>query len=117
MVCLSDDGMTILKCALAFNLEGCDEKDSQMARCREADSAMLLEREKQVYKHLGQYEGILTSVGISAIGLEFRFMKNGEPAALPRRCERANPALDEAIVGRERHREYQFYPCKRRAPR
>lgn len=76
-VCLSDDGKTVLKFALAFNLDGCDDEVSHIARCKEADSSMLLEREKAVYKHLGEHEGILTCLDISSTGLRFPFIKNG----------------------------------------
>ncbi|KAH8731033.1 kinase-like domain-containing protein [Phaeosphaeriaceae sp. PMI808] len=76
-VCLSNDGKTVLKFALAFDLSGCDNEVSRIARCEEVDSSMLLEREKEVYRHLGEHEEILRCLDISAIGLQFPFMKNG----------------------------------------
>ena len=37
---------------------------------------MLLKREKAVYKHLGEYKGILIYLNISSTGLQFPFIKN-----------------------------------------
>ena len=76
-VCLSDDGKTVLKFALAFNLNKCNNKVLYIARCKEADSLILLKREKTVYKYLGKYKGILTCLNISSTGLRFPFIKKG----------------------------------------
>ncbi|XTI94254.1 hypothetical protein V2W45_1473472 [Cenococcum geophilum] len=59
---------TVLKFTLAFNLDGCNNE--------EADSLILLEREKAVYKHLGVYKGILIYLNISSIGTRNFLMAN-----------------------------------------
>ncbi|KAF2761698.1 kinase-like protein [Pseudovirgaria hyperparasitica] len=74
---LSEDGRTVLKSPSLFSCEGCDEKTTERMRYLEEDSAMLISREAEIYRHLGSHEGILPCLEISAEGLIFPYMKNG----------------------------------------
>jgi len=76
-VWICDDNITVLKSPLTFHLDGCDERESRKYKDFEQESAMLIEREKKIYSHLGRYPGILHCIGISDAGLKFPYMKNG----------------------------------------
>lgn len=72
-----DDGMTVLKAPLKFHLDGCDSHIKSDQHNLEIESTALLEREKEVYKHIGSHKCILKCLQISEIGLAFPYMKNG----------------------------------------
>ncbi|KAF1995581.1 hypothetical protein P154DRAFT_473991 [Amniculicola lignicola CBS 123094] len=73
---ISEDCTTILKTPLAFHLDGCDHAVTIEYQYFEKESVELLEREKEIYKHLGEHDGILPCLQITNAGLVFPYLKN-----------------------------------------
>jgi len=90
-VWIYDDGSGVLKCPLAFYLDGCDNKTRREYEILEQESATLLEREKKIYRHLGRHPGILHCIDISDNGIHFPYMKNGSLRAFLRDVDDQTP--------------------------
>ena len=67
----------VLKSPFEFDLQGCDKATCVSAQRQIQESRWCLAREKEVYQHLGQHDGILRYLEISESGLLFPLMKNG----------------------------------------
>ncbi|KAF2789428.1 hypothetical protein K505DRAFT_392683, partial [Melanomma pulvis-pyrius CBS 109.77] len=70
----SDDSATILKAPLAFHLHGCDHAVTKEYEMSQKEGVELLEREEEIYAHLGKHKDILTSLQITDAGLVFPYM-------------------------------------------
>jgi serine/threonine protein kinase len=75
---LSDDGKKVLKFPFKFETQYCNERVAARARSQMEESQTMLEREKEIYQHLGLRPGILAPIEISSVGLVFPFYKNGD---------------------------------------
>lgn len=75
---LSDDGKRVLKFPLTLETQHCNAQVAARARSHMEESHMMLEREKEIYQHLGLRAGILAPLEISSAGLIFPFFKNGD---------------------------------------
>ncbi|KAL5373478.1 hypothetical protein DPSP01_012667 [Paraphaeosphaeria sporulosa] len=78
VLALSDDGKRVLKFPLTFETQHCNAQVAARARSHMEESRMMLEREKEIYQHLGLRAGILAPLEISSVGLVFPFFKNGD---------------------------------------
>ncbi|KAF2277729.1 kinase-like protein [Westerdykella ornata] len=87
-VWISEDGRTVLKAPQAFHLDGCDDAATIQYQAFEKESVDMLEREKVIYKHLGQHEGILPCLQIIDAGLVFPYLKNGNLREFLRNSDR-----------------------------
>ncbi|KAF1962841.1 hypothetical protein CC80DRAFT_541989 [Byssothecium circinans] len=72
----SDNSTTVLKAPLAFHLDGCDDAVTMEYENFQQESVELLEREKEIYRHLGEHKGILPCLQITDDGLVFPYLKN-----------------------------------------
>ncbi|KAF1840129.1 kinase-like protein [Cucurbitaria berberidis CBS 394.84] len=77
VVWISENSTTVLKAPLAFHLDGCDDAVTMEYRSCEKESVELLEREKEIYMHLGEHKGILPCFQSTDSGLVFPYLKNG----------------------------------------
>ncbi|KAF2462708.1 uncharacterized protein BDR25DRAFT_155280, partial [Lindgomyces ingoldianus] len=75
---LSDDSKRVLKFPLTLETEHCNAQVAARARSQMEESHIMLEREKEIYRHLGLRAGILAPLEISSAGLVFPFFKNGD---------------------------------------
>ena len=75
-VWLSDNGLTVLKAPLLCHREGCNEADKAMYEYEEKHAVRCVDREKEIYKHLGPHESILECLEITDAGIIFPYYKN-----------------------------------------
>jgi serine/threonine protein kinase len=78
VLALSDGGKRVLKFPLTLETQHCNEQVAARAQSHMEESRMMLEREKEIYQHLGVQAGILAPLEISSVGLVFPFFKNGD---------------------------------------
>jgi len=75
-VWISENSTTVMKAPLAFYLDGCDDAATIEYLDFEKESVELIEREKEIYRHLGKHKGMLPCLQITDAGLVFPYLKN-----------------------------------------
>jgi len=77
MLWISGDKKTVMKTPEAWHLDGCTDNGKAEYEGFERESREFLEREKEIYQHLGNHEGLLPYLSITDLGIVFPYMKNG----------------------------------------
>lgn len=76
-VWLCEDPAIVLKSPLSFYVDGCDSQQVKEARLTEEESSVLIQREKEVYRHLGSHPHVLQCLKINSMGLTFPYIHDG----------------------------------------
>lgn len=75
-VWISGNCKSVLKAPQAYHLDGCDDAVTKEYQGFERESVMLLERGKEIYKHLDEHKDIIPCLQITDAGLVFPNLKN-----------------------------------------
>lgn len=77
VVRISHDLKTVIKTPFSFYTDGCDEKRIKSSQHRVQFSIEAIEREKEIFRHLGNHPAILECLEISDVGIVFPYKQNG----------------------------------------
>lgn len=93
-VWLSSDKKTGLKVAHIYHVEGCTDDVARKYEAFSSEAHEELDREKEIYRHLGnRHPGILRYLEISAKGIKFPYLENGDLVSLLKNTHHLSPEL------------------------
>ena len=69
--------LEVWKCPIQYDTHRCNKEGIEMAHEVESFSAICMERERLIYRHLPQHQNILQGLQISDAGVRFPFMQHG----------------------------------------